>query len=102
MLTNGCGDDCGLRLVGETGKPEQYDASRGEALAKHEFSVILVGGDEWRIQRGGTTQNDVVFDARIELGDIQDVVPITTEAPDDRGFDSFVAEEIQAASSDVG
>lgn len=91
-----------IRLLSgrETSEPYQENTRGHTPKAEHEFTEVLVDGDENPPRGIGTVEDLVVGGARPKLSDVVDVVTVIAQAPDDRGVDALVREQPHA--TDLG
>lgn len=71
-------------------------------MTEHQLTEILIRSNERGREVCSASKHLIIANAGIEFGYVEDVMTVSAKVLHDRPRNAFIANEIQAASSDVG
>jgi hypothetical protein len=95
-------DEIGFSFRQQTGETNQQNSLAGTLLPENELTKVLVGGDQESACLTCELQHEFVTDPGIKLGYVGDLEPVQAKAINDLPIDTFVGDELQAASWGMG
>ena len=102
MLINRQRDGMSFVRGREAWQSHEQDAERHVAQTERELAEILIRGEQDTLLAVCELKNRIVGGSRCDLGDVENVVPVKTQARNDRGIDAFVGEQLQATDLETG
>jgi len=90
------GDDLCFGRVRQPGQAKQDDPGVRKPLPKDKVAEILVRRHQNRVPRVGLAEDLFVSNARRQLGDVDDAMPILAEALHHRTVDTLIGDQVHA------
>jgi hypothetical protein len=90
------------RFLAHQVEANKNDANICLSLSNDKLAEILVGRDDRSAEIRCPSENDVVADPGVSFRYVEYVVPVVPKEFNNRSLNAFIANQIQAASSEPG